>query len=131
MIVKRSFAIYTGFHVSVPDGGTLTLGQGYINSNVTIDCFDAITIGNGVAISKGVTIRDSDNHSINGNEKVSAPIVIGDNVWIGLDAIILKGVNIGKGSVVAAGAVVTRDVPEKVLVGGVPARILRENISWE
>jgi len=109
----------------------LNIGEGYINNKVTIDCFDSITIGNGVAISKGVTIRDSDNHSINGSKKISAPIIIEDHVWIGLNATILKGVRIGSGAVVAAGAVVTRDVPENAIVGGVPARIIKENVSWK
>ncbi len=131
LTMNGDFDIYTGFHISVDYCASLTLGSGYINNKVTIDCFDSITIGNKVAISKGVTIRDSDNHSINGNKRISAPITIGDNVWIGLNATILKGVHIGNGAVVAAGAVVTKDVPEKALVGGVPAKIIKEDVSWE
>lgn len=129
--VGGNFSIYTGFHISVSKGATFTVHDGYINNNVTIDCFDSITIGRGAAISKGVTIRDSDNHSLNGNTNISAPILIEDHVWIGLNATILKGVRIGRGAVVAAGAVVTKDVPENTLVGGVPARVLKENVSWE
>lgn len=53
------------------------------------------------------------------------PIVIGDDVWIGARSIILKGVHIGKGAVIAAGAVVSRDVPEYAIVGGVPARVIK------
>jgi acetyltransferase-like isoleucine patch superfamily enzyme len=131
LTVNGNFAIYTGFHISVSKGASLAVGSGYINNKVTIDCFTSITIGHKVAISKGVTIRDCDNHSINGNKMISAPITIGDNVWIGLNATILKGVSIGNGAVVAAGAVVTKDVPEKALVGGVPARIIKEDVSWE
>ena len=62
---------------------------------------------------------------------MTKPIEIGDHVWIGLRAIILKGVKIGNGSVIAAGAVVTRDVPPYSLVAGVPARVIKENIYWE
>jgi len=131
VIVNGCFSIYSGFHISVTNGAILTLGQGYINNKETIDCFDSITIGSRVAISKGVTIRDSDNHSINGNKRISAPIIIGDNVWIGLNATILKGVHIGSGAVVAAGSVVTKDVPENVLVGGVPARTIKEDVTWK
>lgn len=131
LIIKDGFSIYTGFHVAVNRNATLTLGRGYINNNATIDCFESITIGNGVAISKGVTIRDSDNHLIDRNKKMSAPVVIDDNVWIGLNATILKGVHIGKGAVVAAGAVVTKDVPAYTLVGGVPAKIIKKDVSWK
>jgi acetyltransferase-like isoleucine patch superfamily enzyme len=52
-------------------------------------------------------------------------------VWIGMNSIILKGTRIGNGAVIAAGAVVTRDVPEKCLVGGVPARIIRKIVEWK
>jgi len=131
LAVDGRFYIMTGFHVAVNPGAKLTLGSGYINNNATIDCFEAITIGHGVAISSGVTIRDSDNHAINGNAVVAAPIVIEDNVWIGLNATILKGVRIGQGSVVAAGAVVTSDVPANALVGGVPAKVLKRDIVWK
>ncbi|MBP6872851.1 MAG: acyltransferase [Bacteroidales bacterium] len=76
-------------------------------------------------------IRDSDNHNVLKEGYVqSKPILIGDNVWIGMRAIILKGVTIGNGSIVAAGAVVTKDVPPNTVVGGVPARVIRENVSW-
>lgn len=129
--VHGHFYLLTGFHLAINEGATLSLGTGYINSNATIDCFSSITIGHGVAISSGVTIRDSDNHSINGNPVVAAPIVIEDHVWIGLNATILKGVRIGRGAVVAAGAVVTADVPENTLVGGVPARVIKRDIVWE
>jgi acetyltransferase-like isoleucine patch superfamily enzyme len=131
LTVEGHFYLMTGCHLAVNDGAKLTLGSGYINNNATIDCFNDITIGHGVAISSGVTIRDSDNHAINGNTTISAPIVIEDHVWIGLNATILKGVRIGAGAVVAAGAVVTADVLPNTLVGGVPAKVLKQAITWE
>lgn len=130
LVVNGTFSVYTNFHMVVADGAKLTVGEGYINNGLTLDCFEAITIGNNVIISKGVTIRDSDNHSINGEQNISAPIEIGDNVWIGLNVTILKGVKIGDGAVIAAGAVVTENVPEKSLVGGVPAKVIKENVAW-
>lgn len=64
-------------------------------------------------------------------EKMTAPINIGNHVWIGLRAIILKGVTIGDGAVIAAGAVVTNNVPANSVVAGVPARVMSENVNWE
>lgn len=129
--VKGVFKVYTGFSIVVKEGAILELGSGYISDNSTIHCYKSITIGNNVAISSGVTIRDSDDHSINDNINITSPIIICDNVWIGINATILKGVTINKGCVIAAGAVVTRDVPENSLAGGVPARIIKNNIYWK
>ncbi len=129
--VEGEFSIYTGCSVSVHSGGRLTLGSGYINNGLVLECYDEIVIGHDVMIARGVTILDRDLHSIHGNKKDSAPIRIGNHVWCGLNATILKGVTIGDGAVIAAGAVVTRDVPAKALVGGVPARVIKENVSWE
>ena len=61
---------------------------------------------------------------------MSAPMIIKDNVWIGMSAIILKGVTIGEGAIVAAGAVVTRDVPAHAIVAGVPAKVIKENAFY-
>ena len=129
LTVNDMFSIYTGCHVTVNENAKLEFGSGYINSGVTIDCFESISIGSDVAISKGVTIRDSDNHRINGAE-MTQPVVIGNHVWIGLNATILKGVRIGDGAVVAAGAVVTKDVEPNTLVGGVPAKLIKRDIHW-
>ena len=128
IVINGRIFINTGLHICVNRGATLTIGSGGVNNHLTLDCFSSISIGNGVGMGKGVTIRDSDGHTINGNDAISAPIVIEDNAWIAFNATILKGVRIGCGSVVAAGAVVTRDVPPHTLVGGVPARVIKENI---
>lgn len=129
--VKGHFSFFSGCRIGILKNATLTLGNGYINFDSKIYCYNNIKIGNKVFISEGVTIIDSDVHNINNRDNVSAPIVIGDNVWIGINATILKGVSIGDGAIIAAGSVVTKDVPPRTLVGGVPAKIIKENIEWK
>jgi acetyltransferase-like isoleucine patch superfamily enzyme len=84
LTVEGDFAIYSGCHVSINPGARLSLGSGYINNDCTIDCFKEIAIGHDCAISKGVVMRDSDNHSIDGKSQCCAPISIGRNVSSGL-----------------------------------------------
>lgn len=133
LVVKDNFSIYSGAEIYINKNASLVLGSGYINNHVNLHCFEKIEIGEDVAIADHVTIRDSDNHLFNGKplNKMTQPIVIGDHVWIGTGVIILKGVTIGNGAVVAAGAVVTKNVPPRCLVAGVPATVMRENITWE
>ena len=88
-----------------------------------------VTIGADCAVSWDVMISDTDNHVLDG-ERGCAPVTIGDRVWIGARATVLKGVTIGDGAVVAAGALVTRDVPAGALVGGVPAKVLKADVTW-
>jgi carbonic anhydrase/acetyltransferase-like protein (isoleucine patch superfamily) len=101
----------------------------YIADGTRISAQNSISIGKDCAISWGVTIIDDDGHGF-GPPPYSAPIIIEDNVWVGCNATILKGVTIGTGSVVAAGAVVTRSCPPYSLIGGVPARVIRQDIHW-
>lgn len=124
-----NFVFSGGSRLGVMKNAKLEIGSGYCNYGTKIYCFNSIKIGNNVAIAEDVIIRDSDNHTIDGAPNTS-PIVIGDNVWIGMGAKILKGVTIGNGSVVAAGAIVTKDVCENTIVAGIPARPIKENISW-
>ena len=89
-----------------------------------------ITIGDRCLIGKDVQILDFDAHGVDPNERRSSsgrvsPVVLGENVWVGNDAIILKGVRIGRNAIVAAGSVVTVDeYPEDSIVGGNPARVI-------
>lgn len=129
--VLGQFKIYSGSVVAVYDKAFLQLGSGYINNFGDIHCFNKITIGENVLISSNVSIRDSDNHMINNQkESVSAPIIIGNNVWIGMRSTILKGVTIGEGAIVAAGSIVTRNVPPYSLVAGIPAKVIKEQVTW-
>lgn len=118
------------------DGGRITLGGCYINRNCTIVSLEEITIEKGVTIGPNVCIYDHDHNPqylLNPDFPafLSEPVVIKEKAWIGAGAIILKGVTIGKNSIVAAGAVVTKDVPDFALVGGVPARIIKPSVIEE
>jgi len=113
-------------------GGEVSIGAStFIGPWTSIVAKHAITIGSGVLIAERVTIRDQD-HDVHGPADTpiaqagfrTAPIRIGDDVWIGAGAVILRGVTIGNGAVVAANAVVNRDVPARTIVGGAPARPL-------
>ncbi len=111
------------------DKGRVTIGDCVlISPGVRISASDEITIGDGCMIANGVYITDSDWHTVyNRMERSSevTPVHIGRNVWIGDRATVLKGVSIGDNSVIAASAVVTRDVPPNVIVAGNPARIVK------
>ena len=122
--------IVTGLRVGVAEGAELIWGRGGANSDLRLSCYESIRIGNDVIMGDRVTLRDSDNHDIGSGRPMGAPIVIEDNVWIGLESTILKGVTIGTGAMVAAGSLVTKDVPPYALVAGRPATVKRTGISF-
>ena len=101
-----------------------------INYRTVISVEAKVEIGSHCRIAEEVKIFDNNSHNIDYKDRKMkeedvAPIKIEDHVWIGMNSIILKGVTIGMGSVVAAGSIVTKDVPSKVLVGGNPAKIIK------
>ena len=98
-----------------------------IDDAVNLYSADKITIGTKVAISREAFICTASHHITKPNRPlVTAPITIGDGVWIGARAIVLPGVTIGEGAVVAAGAVVTKDVEPWAVVGGNPAKFIKK-----
>lgn len=101
-----------------------------INYNCVIDNRELVSIGQNVGIGIGVQLITSSHDLGDGGARagkgILRPIQIHDGVWIGSAAVILPGVTIGRGAVVAAGAVVTNDVPANTLVGGVPAKVMRQ-----
>ena len=134
-LVSSGFSMYEGATIVILGGGRLVLGyNSYMNASL-IQCASSITIGDNCAIASDVLIQDTDFHPMldeDGNEKTyTKPISIGNHVWICAKATILKGVTIGDGAIVAAGAVVTKDVPPYTLVGGNPARVIKENVKWK
>ena len=118
----------------VVDGGRLSIGhETNVNGLTKILCAESVTIGADCTLSWDVQILDNDFHTltVGGVQRpMSAPVRIGDRVWIGTGAIVLKGVSIGDGAVVAAGAVVSSDVPPGAIVGGVPAKQIGVADSW-
>lgn len=133
MVIKDNFSVFSGAKIYVNQKASLIIGWGgYVNHNFNLSCYEKIEIGDCVKISENVSIRDSDNHNILSSAHIKTqPIKIGNHVWIWMNVTILKGVIIGDGSIIAAGAVVNKDVPEKCLVGWVPAKILKEWVDWE
>lgn len=128
-VLNGAFSIFEAAVVWVNERATLTLGDGYINSGANISVFSALTIGDDAVIGENVSIRDADNHALDDRPGGAQPTVIGNHVWIGMNATILKGVRIGDGAVIGAGAVVTRDVPAGMLAAGVPAKPVRP-VRW-
>lgn len=113
--------LYTG------SNGQLIVGNNSRLNGVHIDARELVKIGKNVRIAPYTIILDSDFHDIKDHftDGPSKPVIIEDDVWLATRCTVLKGVTIGKGSVVAAGAVVTKDVPSNCVVAGVPARVIK------
>ncbi|SRR5579883_236952 len=139
-------SVIRGQLIVFPHGGKIEIGEScYIGESTRIWSADSIKIGNRVFISHNVNVHDTNSHSIDpvlrykhfqaivlvGHPKTndfdiqSKAICIEDDVWIGFNSTILKDVKIGKGSIVAACSVVTKNVPEFVIVAGNPAQIIK------
>ena len=130
-IVDGNFTCFAGSYIRVSPQSRLILHGGFINENVQITAGDTIEIGEGFTCGRDVVIRSFDGHTINqAGYKISKPIKIGKHVWVGQGATILKGVTIGEGAIIASGALVTADVPAHSIVGGNPAKVIKENIEW-
>jgi maltose O-acetyltransferase len=126
--VGERVTVEAPFHVDY--GWNVTLGDDvYINAfAVLLDCAPVV-IGNGTQVGPGVKFCPA-THAVDSEERrqdveLALPITVGENVWIGAGAYVGPGVTVGDDSVIGAGAVVVRDVPPRVVVAGVPARILR------
>ena len=113
--------------LSVFKNATLQIGSGTYINGARISAKYAVTIGRNCTIAPEVLIMDSDFHDLYDQTKegINAKVIIENNVWIANRAIILKGVRIGQHAVVAAGAVVTKEVEPYAIVGGNPARVIR------
>lgn len=122
-------SVFYGADIIVFKNAKLQIGKSFINSDCKIRCHQSITIGDGCAISHDLTIMDSDAHYLNGDNH-TAPIVVGNHVWIGSGVMLLNGVTIGDGAVIAAGSVVTKNIPAHAIAAGIPAKVIGENVEW-
>ena len=124
--VGEGFTLFPPFYTDF--GKNIAIGRNvFINSGCHFQDQGGIAIGDGALIGHNVVLATV-NHALEPEKRRRnryAPIRIGENVWIGSNATILPGVTLGDWAVVAAGAVVTKDVPPMTVVGGVPARVLR------
>ena len=112
--------------------GKLTQCEGASIASLEDD--SKLTIGDNCMFSADIDIRTSDSHPIydlQGNRLNKCKnIVIGDNVWIGAHNIILKGVTIGNGAIIATGSLITKDVEERTITGGNPQKVIKRDITW-
>jgi acetyltransferase-like isoleucine patch superfamily enzyme len=115
----------------VTEEGRVSLGEySFLGRGTELDCAESIVVGRHVLVAPGVFITDHSHGMAPGSLMATQPcpakaVVIEDDVWLGAHSVVLPGVTIGSGAVVAAGAVVTRDVAPRAVVAGVPARLLR------
>jgi acetyltransferase-like isoleucine patch superfamily enzyme len=144
LVLGDDVIVYTWTEFSIEPAGVVVVGADTILVGALFMCADRIEIGERVVISYHVTIADSDFHPVDpGARRLDAianapggdssrrpviesrPIRIEDDVWIGIGAYILKGVRIGRGARIEPGAVVTRDVPDRAVIAGNPARVVQ------
>jgi acetyltransferase-like isoleucine patch superfamily enzyme len=145
VVIGNHVSCYAGCSFAIGENGRCTVGDFTLLNGALIMAEEKIDIGSYCLISWGVGIADSDFHPLEPAQRLidaqalapffkdrpprpkltTAPVKICDNVWIGMNAVILKGVAIGQNSVVAAGAVVTKSVPANTIVAGNPAVVVK------
>lgn len=149
LVFGNHVSVYGGCSFSIGANGRCSVGDFTLLNGALVMAEELIQIGSHCLISWNVGIADSDFHPLAPAQRIidahalapffkdrpprpqirTAPVIISDNVWIGMNAVILKGVTIGENSVVAAGAVVTKSVPANVVVAGNPAVVTKELTS--
>ena len=112
----------------------IKVGDNVGMSGSTLLARDKIIIGDNVLLGANCTITDSEHHSLNVKDRISGksdsiltmPVSIGNNVWLGMNVIVLKGVSIGDNTIIGAGSVVVKSLPSNVIAAGNPAKIIKE-----
>jgi len=146
VVLGNHVSVYAGCSFAIGENGKCTVGNFTLLNGAIIMAEERIDIGSHCLISWSVGIADSDFHPLEPAQRLidaqvlapffkdrpprpklkTAPVKIGDNVWIGMGAVVLKGVTIGDNSVVAAGAIVTKSVPANSIVAGNPAEVVKK-----
>jgi acetyltransferase-like isoleucine patch superfamily enzyme len=146
VVIGNHVSVYAGCSFAVGENGKCTIGDFTLLNGALIMAEERIDIGSHCLVSWNVGIADSDFHPLEPAQRLvdaqalapffkdrpprpklkTAPVKIGDNVWIGMGAVILKGVTIGDNSVVAAGAIVTKSIPANTIVAGNPAEVVKK-----
>ncbi len=129
VVIGKHVSCYAGCSFAIAENGTCTIGDFTLLNGALVMAEDKIDIGSHCLISWNVGIADSDFHPLEPAQRLidtQALVRIADNVWIGMNAVILKGVTIGENSIVAAGSVVTKSIPPNTVVAGNPAVIVKE-----
>ncbi|MCX6232337.1 MAG: DapH/DapD/GlmU-related protein [Bacteroidetes bacterium] len=107
------------------ENASIIIGDNCGLSGTVIGCFKSIILGNNVMCGANTLITDSDWHPTDPRSGSPKPIIIEDNVWLGVNVTILKGVKIGANSVIGAGSIVTKDIPSNVIAAGNPCKVIQ------
>lgn len=131
---RATIAIFSPVKISAYKGSRISIGNKVSMNGTCITCRStSVEIGDNTMIASNVIIVDSDFHAPwppedrthNMGYERDSGVKIGENVWLGMNTIVLKGVSIGDNSIITAGSVVVEDIPANVVAGGVPARVIK------
>ena len=127
LTIGDDFLLWSDVRATVLEGtGSMSFGDRcFVNVGVTIVADESVRIGSDVAIGHDAFVIDTGMHGLEGRPPTTSPVTIGDGAWVAARAMVLPGVTVGSRSVVAAGSIVTRDVPDDTLVAGSPAVVVR------
>jgi len=128
LVIGDNFSLWSAHRQTLVTGwGQMRFGDRcFVNSGSIVFSACEVTVGDDVALANEVYVMDSDSHGVEGRAVKEEPVRIGDGTWVGARAIILPGVTIGRRCLIAAGSVVSKDVPDDTLVAGNPARVIRK-----
>jgi len=125
------FSYRTALSTYFPDA-VISIGNNCSLNGTIIHCNEKVVIGNNCLLGPGTIICDNNSHRVSKDfierekKAESKPIILKDNVWVGMNSIIMKGVTIGENSIIAAGSLVVKDIPADCLFGGHPARLIKK-----